>query len=136
MATASTVSQASVRRGLQLGASMVKWLARGIAVLLALVWGAFFLEHVNEWYVQPEHGRPPLWVLMAMGLHLGFVLGLFVLVRWSLIGSVMTLIATLGFIALIAAYAGTPSIVLVNLVPLALLLLSRAMSLRARRWQD
>jgi len=40
--------------------TLVRWLAQGLAVCLFLFWGAFFVEHVREWFIAPFPKHPPL----------------------------------------------------------------------------
>jgi len=118
--------------GWQLASTILKWLARGIAMVLGLLWGAFFIEHVNEWYIKPPQGFPPLWVLAAMGFHLGMIVGLVAMVRWSRTGSVISCVATCGFLGMTAAHARVPLIVLINGVPVLLMIVAAILSRRAR----
>ncbi len=117
----------SHQRG-RIAAVVLKWLARGAALCLGLLWGAFFIEHLNEWYIQPPQAFPPVWVLVGMGFHLGFVVGLVAMLRWSRVGSILTIVSTLGFIVLTAVHAKPATIVLINLVPVAILAVSYALA--------
>lgn len=97
----------------QLAPAAFKWLGRIAAALLVLFWGAFFIEHLNEWY-RHAPTYPPLFVSITMGMHLGMLIGLSISVRWARLGSLLTLIATAGF--MVSAGVFLP-ILLVNLAP-------------------
>lgn len=96
-----------------------RWLGRALAVLLLLFWGAFFVEHVNEWYVKPQGAYPPLWVLVGMVFHFGILAGLLVSLRWARLGTALTLAATVGFGSVIAWHTRPPALLLINLIPAA-----------------
>jgi hypothetical protein len=122
----------SYSRG-RIAAVGLKWLARGAALCLGLLWGTFFIEHLKEWYLQAPQAFPPVWVLVGMGLHLGFVVGLVAMLRWSRLGSIFTIVSTIAFIALTAVHAKPATLVLINLVPVAMLAVSSALARVAGR---
>src|SRR5262249_46623303 len=70
-----------------------RWLGRTLALLLFLFWGAFFLEHLAEWFLGPQ-GAPPLRVWVSQVLHLGMVVGLALMLRWDRLGALVTVLAT------------------------------------------
>lgn len=72
---------------------LVLWLARGLAVCLFLFWGAFFGEHIQEWFIAPFPEHPPLRVCVTVGWHGLLLMGLLLLLRWQLIGSLIVLVA-------------------------------------------
>ena len=102
--------------------SIVKWIDRALAVALFLLWTPFFIEHVNEWYLQGHGAYPPAWVLGQMVAHLGMMAGLIVILRWDRLGFAIVLASTMaGFlgIAFAIGWNKAPLIVLLNLAPLA-----------------
>lgn len=108
--------------------TVLKWSRRVIAGAIFLLWGAFFIEHVREWYLQPAPAQPPLWVGLCMVCHLAVLIGLLMILRWDRLGSFVTLLATVGFLAAIAIGKGSvsnlPAIVLVNLIPIGIAIVS------------
>lgn len=97
----------------------LRWGGRGLACVLLVMWGAFFVEHVREWYVQPSNGFPPRWVLAVMVSHLVMLVGLAVSLRWGRVGAAVTLVGTAAFIGITAATAKPAVILLVNVAPAA-----------------
>lgn len=98
------------------------WFGRGAAFLLAIFWGLFFVEHLSEWYFDPR-GWPPVWVTLAMVAHGVIILGLAGMLRWSWIGAALTLVGTIGFMAP-TLIGGKPAwLMLVNVLPVALVVL-------------
>jgi len=93
-----------------------KWLGRGTALLLFLFWGAFFVEHVNEWLILPNHIPPR--VLIGMAFHGAMLVGLLMMLRWVSWGSVVTVLATIAFFSTIGMRR-FPILALINLVPIA-----------------
>ena len=61
-------------RSSALGLSVIVWTARLLALGLFLLWGAFFVEHVREWFLNPPKGFPPVWVWLQMLAHLAFLM--------------------------------------------------------------
>lgn len=75
---------------------VLRWAARGLAALLFLFWGSFFLHHLQEWFM--DLGKlPPPWVFAAQGLHLLFLLGLVVGWRWEVPGALLVLAGAIPF---------------------------------------
>src|SRR5262245_60505585 len=94
-----------------------RWLGRTLALLLLLFWGAFFLEHLSEWFLGPQ-GAPPLWVWVSQVLHLGMLVGLALMLWRDRLGALVTALATTAFFASIGVYR-FPWIALLNLLPIA-----------------
>jgi hypothetical protein len=100
---------------------VLKWLARTMALALLFFWGAFFVEHVAEWFVKPPDRWPPAWVWIAMIFHLGVLLGLAAMLRWTWIGAAATVVFTAAFFICIGVFV---PLALVNLAPLAVFALA------------
>jgi hypothetical protein len=101
------------------------WSGRAVATLLAIFWGVFFLEHLSEWYVQRGTAAfPPAWVTVVMVAHFGMIVGLLALVRWRLVGAIVTVAATATFFYPTLVHAKPAWLVLVNMAPVALIALA------------
>lgn len=50
-----------------------RWIARSAGIALFLLWGAFFLEHL-EWFANPDK-LPPVWVYFTCLAHMVMLLG-------------------------------------------------------------
>ena len=105
-------------RTIELSACVSRWLGRGLALLLFLFWGAFFVEHLAEWFSHPQAAPPPLRAWVAQGLHLVMLIGLALMLRRDRLGAVVTALGTAAFFAAIG-YHGFPYIALINLLPIA-----------------
>jgi hypothetical protein len=77
-------------------------LARGLAVGLFLFWGAFFVEHVREWFIEPFPKHPPLKVCLIVAMHALLLVGLLLSLRWELVGSLIVLISGAAFFFAVA----------------------------------
>ncbi len=91
--------------------SIVCWAGRVLALGLFLFWGAFFVEHLQEWFVQPTKGFPPVWVWLGQLAHLTILVGLAALWRWPVTGSLLTIVGSLAFfggLAIWLAAVGKP----------------------------
>ncbi len=91
--------------------NIVCWAGRLLALGLFLFWGAFFVEHLQEWFSQPARGFPPVWVWLAQLAHLTILIGLAALWRWPVTGSILTILGSLAFfggLAISLATAGRP----------------------------
>jgi len=105
-----------------------KWLGRGVALLLFLFWGAFFVEHVAEWLILQGH-LPPARVLIAMVFHGAMLVGLLMMLRWFSSGSAVTVLATIAFFSTIGM-RHFPVLALINLVPIISLAIAFLLSRR------
>ena len=94
-----------------------KWSGHTISVLLFLFWGAFFLSHLFEWFLNTEKGLPPVSVWINMSFHLMMLIGLAMTIKWDKLGVLITLIGTIAFFSSIG-YRGFPYIALLNGIPL------------------
>lgn len=105
-----------IPRRVEVIASVFRWLGRALAVLLFLFWGAFFVEHLSEWFLNARRGELPLWVWGSQVLHLGMLIGLLLMLRWEKLGTVVTVLATTAFFANIGV-SSFPYIALLNAAP-------------------
>ena len=81
-------------RTIELGACVSRWLGRGLALLLFLFWGAFFVEHLAEWFSHPQAAPPPPRAWVAQGLHLVMLIGLALMLQRDRLGAVVTALGT------------------------------------------
>jgi hypothetical protein len=109
---------------------LLRWTARVWGTGLFLLWGAFFVQHL-EWFANPHH-LPPLWVVMLMGFHLAMLIGFLAAWRWEVLGGCVVLVSSLVFFS---ATAGTNAawFLLLNSVPAILWLLCGCQTLRTSR---
>ncbi|WP_165068577.1 hypothetical protein [Paludisphaera rhizosphaerae] len=105
-------------------ADAFEWAGRGFALLLFLFWGAFFVEHLGEWFLASGTAWPLLWVWWVQALHFGMLLALAATTVWAWPGAFATVAATAVFFATIG-YRGFPFIALVNLAPLVCFAVAR-----------
>ncbi len=90
-------------------ASSAKWGGRTTAVLLLLLWGAFFVEHTSEWLLSAGRPAPPTWVWFQHAAHFAMLVGLGVMLRWGRFGALILLIATVVFFSSIGMPASLSS---------------------------
>ena len=95
-----------------------RWLGRTLALLLLLFWGAFFLGHLSEWFLNAQGPLPPTRVWISQVLHLGMLVGLALMLRWDRLGAIVTALGTTAFFASIGMHS-FPFIALLNLLPIA-----------------
>jgi hypothetical protein len=99
------------------------WSGRLFAIGVFLLWGTFFLEHL-EWFVRPGRGWPPPHVGLLQLAHLIMLIGLLVLLRWEVLGGVITLMASLVFFGFVAGNR-FPLFVASTALPVVLVLTAR-----------
>ena len=92
------------------------WLARICALLLFLFWGAFFLEHLQEWFLREDGRLPPFGAWVGQFLHLAMLVGLGLIIFRPGWGAIVTVVGTVSFFASIG-YKGFPYIAFLNLPP-------------------
>jgi hypothetical protein len=73
------------------------WASRGLVLLVFLLWGAFFVEHLREWFIAPLPKTPPPKVWFGQALHFLLLVGLLIALRWPLAGSALVMVAALVF---------------------------------------
>ena len=97
-------------------AGIARWLARLSAGLLCLFWGAFFVEHLREWFLSGSGVLPPVHVWIGQLLHFVMIAGLAMVIFWPRVGSVAAIAGTALFFAWIGVRE-FPWIALLNLLP-------------------
>jgi hypothetical protein len=95
-----------------------KWGGRLTAALLVLFWGAFFVEHLTEWFMHGGGQYPPPRVWAGQALHLVMLVGLAMMVKWDRIGALVTVVGSAAFFLWIG-YRRPLALPLMNLVPIA-----------------
>ncbi|MDX2029293.1 MAG: hypothetical protein SF339_01390 [Blastocatellia bacterium] len=73
----------------------VRWIARAFSIVLFLVWGAFFVEHLSWFFGSGE--RPPANVWLLQAVHLLLLVGLLLALKWEVAGSVLIILSALVF---------------------------------------
>ncbi|MBE0658521.1 MAG: hypothetical protein IH602_12590 [Bryobacteraceae bacterium] len=105
------------------------WAARAASLALALLWGAFFVAHIKEWFIDPKGVWPPPSVWFFQALHGLMIAGFLVALKWDRIGMALMLAASVVFFGLIGMNR-FPWFALVNLIPVALFAAYWALSRR------
>lgn len=110
---------------------VLRWSARLLGLLVSILWGAFFVEHVSEWFIRPFPNHPPLSVCLWMGVHFLMIAGYVAAWRWPVPGALVSLVA--GFVFL-ADKAGPrfPVFFTITALPGVLFLLSAWLETRLR----
>jgi hypothetical protein len=94
---------------------IIRWCARLWAAFLFIFWGAFFVEHLEEWFIRAVEW-PPRAVVALQGLHFLFLLGLVVGWWWEFIGGLVVLFAAVAFFSL-AAGSHAAAFTLISIAP-------------------
>jgi hypothetical protein len=97
------------------GVGAARWAARLLGGCLALLWGAFLVEHL-EWFADPRQ-LPPAWVTLTVGLHALMVLGLLLAWRWERLGAVLALGTAVPFFWVAAGRNFVPFVLVTALPP-------------------
>lgn len=118
-----------------LAVSLLRWLARALAVGVFLLWGAFFVEHTQEWFIAPFPHLPPLKVCLGQALHLLMLGGLLVSLRWPRLGAVWVAVSAFAFFV-DKTGSRFPVFFGMTIGPVLLLLLCDWLDRRARRGEN
>lgn len=116
----------------QVGVVLLGGLARVALVGVFLLWGAFFVEHLQEWFIAPLPNLPPLRVWLGQGLHLFMLIGLLASLRWPRVGAVWVAVSAFAFLH-DKAGARFPVFFGMTMGPVLLLLFCRWLARRVRR---
>jgi hypothetical protein len=115
---------------------ILRWTARVLALGLFLLWGAFFVAHL-EWFTQPSKGLPPPWVWAAQLMHLTMLVGLLLLWRWPLWGGLVAIVGAAAFFLPLAWESRSPTSLLVffgvTILPALLALIGYALQQPCQR---
>lgn len=105
------------------GLQLLRWLGRGLIVLVFLLWGAFFVEHVEAWLFHPWPATAPLRIWLAQGLHLVMLIGLALALWRCRLGAWVVAVSALLFFG---AFAGARfgEFYLLTMAPVGLLVLA------------
>jgi len=101
---------------LKIFSAIGKWSGRLTALLLFLFWGAFFVEHLSEWFLRAGGRFPTAWVWVQQLFHFAMLVGLGMMVKWDKLGCAVMLAGTVAFFGGIGVLE-FPWIALINLVP-------------------
>ncbi len=72
---------------------VIRWTARVLGFLVFLFWGAFFVEHLVEWFSDPSN-LPPMRVFLMQGLHFLMLAGFIISWKWEIPGAVLIIAAS------------------------------------------
>ena len=75
---------------------VIRWSARIWGTGVALLWGAFFIEHL-AWFGGPATPPPRVW--LEQGLHFAMIAGLVAAWRYERVGGAIALVASIVFFA-------------------------------------
>jgi hypothetical protein len=103
--------------------SALVWIGRALAVFVFLFWGAFFVEHLTEWFASPFTNPPPAKVWLGQFLHLLILVGLLVTLRWEKMGCLLVMVAGLLFFP--RAGANFPIFYALTILPALIVVLGR-----------
>jgi hypothetical protein len=78
----------------------IRWGARIWGTGAALLWGAFFVEHLG-WF-SLRSATPPLRVWLQQGLHFAVIAGLLAAWRYERVAGAVALVASIAFFASVA----------------------------------
>ncbi|MDP3684479.1 MAG: hypothetical protein Q8S01_11150 [Ignavibacteria bacterium] len=83
---------------------LFSWFGRITAMLLFLLWGAFFVEHLTEWFKDAGH-LPPWSVFLIQFFHLLMLVGYIAVFKWKILGSALIILGAFIFFASLGAKA-------------------------------
>lgn len=83
---------------------LFSWFGRITAMLLFLLWGAFFVEHLTEWFKDAGH-LPPRSVFLIQFFHLLMLVGYIAVFKWKILGSSLIILGAFIFFVSLGAKA-------------------------------
>jgi hypothetical protein len=102
----------------------VRRIARAISIVLFLMFGAFFVEHLSWFFGSegtPASNGPPAIVWLLQGVHLLMLIGFLVALKWEAAGSVLIVVSSLIFLSQTAGERFLP-LFAITIVPALLFL--------------
>ncbi len=98
--------------------SIVRLAARILSVMLFLLWGAFFIEHLS-WFTAIGGSAPPAKVWLLQAVHFLLLVGYLVSLKWEKVGSIIVVISAVIFFSAAAGINAIP-FVIVSVFPVLL----------------
>ncbi len=93
---------------------IARWIGRGLCTALFILWGMFFVEHLNE-FTSPGVEQPPFWAWLLQFVHGLLLISYLICWKYEKIGSLGILIfASIFFISVGAAWY----LLLISLTPI------------------
>ncbi len=88
------------------GVTIIRWTARILGICIFLLWGAFFIEHLVEWFIVPlsQSQVAPWHIWLGQIFHFIMLAGFIVALKWEFSGSMLIII---GAFALFVDKAGS-----------------------------
>ena len=100
----------------------LRWIARVTGLALFVLWGAFFVEHLNEFTISQHFPPPSVWLIQS--IHLAFLLGYLIALKWEITGSVLIIIGSAIFFAAAAGSNFLPFFIITIMLALIYLFCS------------
>lgn len=94
--------------------AILRWIARIAGLALLFLWGAFFVEHLREFITLPTFPPPSVWFIQS--IHLAFLLGYLIALKWEVTGSFIIIIGSAIFFAVTAGGNFVPFF-LITIIP-------------------
>lgn len=93
------------------------------SLLLFILWGSFFIDHLS-WFVVSGEPVPPLEIWLLQAAHLVFVAGYLVILKWERVGSVMIVLGALLFFTFAAREEAVPYFS-ISIVPVLVIIVKK-----------
>jgi len=91
---------------------------RVLSILLFILWGSFFIEHLS-WFFTELMDTPPILVWFAQGAHFLLLVGYLISLKWERAGSVLIVVCAVLFFGYAAGRNALPFII-VSIFPVML----------------
>lgn len=92
--------------------------ARILSLLLFILWGAFFVEHL-AWFTTESLNTPPFYIWMLQCAHFLLLVGYLISLKWERVGSIFISVNAVIFFAYAAGKNAVPFII-VSIFPVML----------------
>ncbi len=99
----------------------VRLAARVLSGMLFILWGSFFIDHLEWFFTSPSEQTPPLFVWIMQSLHLVLLIGYALVFRFEKIGSAVIVLSAAIFFTSVAKTNAIP-FVIVSCFPVLLFL--------------
>jgi hypothetical protein len=90
--------------------AIVRLAARVLSVVLFILWGTFFVEHLS-WFGSVPSQNPPLRVWLLSFLHLTLLIGYVLSLKWEKTGSALFTMSAVFFFSFAAGVNAIPFII-------------------------
>ena len=85
--------------------------ARVLSGMLFILWGSFFIDHLEWFFTSPSEQSPPMFVWVMQSFHLLLLVGYGISLKWEKVGSAIVVVSAVIFFTSVAKTNAIPFVI-------------------------